>query len=118
MKTDEIRACRIHSFGPPEVVVIDEVPKPSPGPGEVLVTVEACGVGNWDVLMRTGKVAGPDALPLTLGAELAGTVAATGRDVVGFAVGDAVYGSTNPDFVGAHADAAVTRASMLARRPR
>ena len=43
-----MKAARIHRFGPPDVIVIDDVPKPRPGPGEVLVRVAAAGVGPWD----------------------------------------------------------------------
>ena len=50
-----MKAARIHSFGPPDVVVVEDVPMPSPGPGEVLVRVMAAGVAAWDAIIREGK---------------------------------------------------------------
>ena len=50
-----MKAARIHSFGPPDVVVVEDVPTPSPGPGEVLVRVMAAGVAPWDAIIREGK---------------------------------------------------------------
>jgi NADPH:quinone reductase-like Zn-dependent oxidoreductase len=50
-----VKAARIHSFGPPGVVVVEDVPVPSPGPGEVLVRVMAAGVAPWDALIREGE---------------------------------------------------------------
>jgi len=50
-----VKAARIHTFGPPEVVVVEDVTVPSPGPGEVLVRVMAAGVAPWDALIREGK---------------------------------------------------------------
>ena len=45
-----MKACRVHRFGPPEVIVFEDVLRPAPGEGEVLVRVRASGVGPWDVL--------------------------------------------------------------------
>ena len=50
-----MKAARIHSFGSPDVVVVEDVPVPSPGPGEVLVRVMAAGVAPWDAIIREGK---------------------------------------------------------------
>ena len=50
-----VKAARIHTFGLPEVVVVEDVTVPSPGPGEVLVRVMAAGVAPWDALIREGK---------------------------------------------------------------
>ena len=50
-----MKAARIHSFGPPDVVVVEDVPTPSPGPNEVLVRVMAAGVAPWDAIIREGK---------------------------------------------------------------
>ena len=50
-----MKAARIHSFGPPDVVVVEEVPVPWPGPNEVLVRVMAAGVAPWDAIIREGK---------------------------------------------------------------
>jgi NADPH:quinone reductase-like Zn-dependent oxidoreductase len=50
-----MKAGRIHQFGPPDVIVIEDVPRPAPGTGELLIRVEAAGVGPWDALIREGK---------------------------------------------------------------
>src|SRR5579871_1783114 len=68
-----MKANRIHVFGGPEVIVFEDVPRPTPGTGEVLVRVYAAGVGPWDAWIRAGRSALPEPLPLTLGADLAGT---------------------------------------------
>jgi NADPH:quinone reductase-like Zn-dependent oxidoreductase len=110
-------ACRVHSFGSPAVIVLDRVPMPVPGDGEVLVRVHAAGVGPWDGWIRSGRSVLPQPLPLTLGSDLSGVVAAVGPGVAGFQDGDAVFGVTNPRFVGACAEYAVVSAGMIARRP-
>ena len=112
-----IKACRVHRFGGPEVIVLEEVPRPKPGAGEVLVRVEAAGVGTWDGWIRAGRSALPQPLPLTLGSDLSGVVAELGTGVSGFAVGTPVFGVTNARFTGAYADYAVAAAGMIARRP-
>lgn len=113
-----MRAVRIHSFGPPEVVIVEEIPKPSPGRGEVLVRVAAAGVAPWDALIREGKSKVSPQPPLTLGSDLSGVVEAIGPDVSDFAIGDEVYGVTNPQFCGAQAEFAVANAGMITPKPR
>jgi NADPH:quinone reductase-like Zn-dependent oxidoreductase len=88
-----VRAIRIHGFGGIDSMRLDEIPRPVPGAGEVLVAVKAAGVGLWDRLMREGRIS--QALPLTLGSEVSGTVAALGAGVGAFALGDAIYGAAN-----------------------
>lgn len=110
-------AWRVHRFGPPDVMILDRVPRPAPGPDEVLVDVHAAGVGPWDGWIRAGKSALPQPLPLTLGSDLSGTVAALGSAVSGIAVGDQVFGVTNSQFLGAYAEYAVASAGMLAKKP-
>lgn len=112
-----MNAARIHRFGGPEVIVIDDVPVPVPAPGEVLVQVAATGVGPWDALIREGesKVAPPP--PLTLGSDLSGAVEAVGTGVTEFKNGDEVYGLTNSQFCGANAEYATAIASMIAVKP-
>src|SRR5215831_10908722 len=88
-------AWRVHEFGSPEVMRLEKVPRPVPGPGEVLVEVHAAGVGPWDAWIRAGKSALPQPLPLTLGSDLSGKVAALGSDVSDIARGEQVFGVTN-----------------------
>ena len=112
-----MKAARIHQFGPPDVIVIDDVPQPRPGPGEVLVRVAAAGVGPWDALIREHKSAVKATLPLILGSDLSGVVEEVGAGVSTFHAGQEVYGVTNPDFCGAYTQFAIASAKMVARKP-
>ncbi|MFL5612463.1 MAG: NADP-dependent oxidoreductase [Gemmatimonadaceae bacterium] len=111
-----MKAARVLRFGPPSVIANDDVPRPQPGAGQLLVRVKAAGVGPWDALVRDGSIQ-LQPLPLVLGAELSGIVEAIGAEVQGFAVGDEVYGSTNEQFSGAYAEYAVPLARMIAPKP-
>jgi NADPH:quinone reductase-like Zn-dependent oxidoreductase len=110
-------AWRVHEFGPPDVMRFEQVPRPSPGAGEVLVKVEAVGVGPWDAWIRAGKSALPQPLPLTLGSDLSGEIVDVGTDVSDLRAGDQIYGVTNPRFIGAYAEYALASAAMIARKP-
>jgi NADPH:quinone reductase-like Zn-dependent oxidoreductase len=112
-----MRAARIHRFGSPDVIQIDDLPSPTPGAGEVLVRVSHAGVGPWDALIREKKSVVRADLPLTLGSDLSGIVEALGRGVREFQRGDRVYGVTNPDFIGACAEFAIAQMGRIARMP-
>ena len=112
-----MRAARIERFGGPEVVEVEDVAVPEPGAGELLVRVAAAGVAPWDAIIRDGRSKVSPPPPLTLGSDLAGTVERVGAGVTGFHAGDAVYGVTNAQFVGAHAEYAACNAAMIAPRP-
>lgn len=112
-----MKAARVHHFGPPEAIILEDIPVPAPGPGEVLIRVKAAGVGPWDGWIRAGKSALPQPLPLTLGSDLSGVVEAVGPGVSGLAPGDEVYGVTNARFTEAYAEYAVVTAGMIARKP-
>jgi hypothetical protein len=112
-----VKAARIHSFGPPDVVLVEDVPMPSPGPGEVLVRVMAAGVAPWDAIIREGKSKVSPQPPLTLGSDFSGVVDKVGLGVTDFAPTEDVYGVTNPQFCGAQAEFAVATADILARKP-
>lgn len=112
-----MKAVRVNRFGGPEVLAVEEVAEPMPGPRQVLVRVAAAGVGPWDALIREGRSAVDQPLPLTPGSDLSGTVERLGPDVTGFALGEEVFGVTNPLFTGACAELAVADARMIARRP-
>jgi NADPH:quinone reductase-like Zn-dependent oxidoreductase len=107
----------VHAFGPPEVMRFERIPRPEPSPGEVLVKVAAAGVGPWDGWIRAGKSALPQPLPLILGSDLSGEVAAIGSGVSGLDVGQQVYGVTNPRFIGAYAEYALASAAMVSNKP-
>jgi NADPH:quinone reductase-like Zn-dependent oxidoreductase len=110
-------AWRVHEFGPPVVMKFEEVPRPTPGSGEVLVRVEAAGVGPWDAWIRAGKSALPQPLPLTVGSDLSGEIVEVGQGVSDLRAGDQVYGVTNPRFIGAYAEFAVASAAMISIKP-
>jgi len=87
-----MKAIRVHAFGGPDVLRLEEAPDPQPGVGEVVVQVAAAAVSPVDALTRTGHdPMGQTTLPYTPGREAAGTVAALGPDVAGVALGDRVY---------------------------
>jgi len=110
-------AWRVHEFGSPEVMKFERVPRPEPGPGEVLVKVAAAGVGPWDGWIRSGKSALPQPLPLTLGSDFSGEIVTVGPGVSELRVGDQVYGVTNPQFIGAYAEYALASAGMVSNKP-
>ena len=112
-----MKAARIHNFGGPEVIVVEDVPIPDPAPGEVLVRVAASGVGPWDALIREGKSRVSPPPPLTLGSDLSGVIEAVGSGVRDWRKGDRVYGVTNAQFCGANAEYAIARANMIALKP-
>jgi NADPH:quinone reductase-like Zn-dependent oxidoreductase len=112
-----MNAARIHRFGSPDVIVVEDIPRPVPGMRDVLVRVAASGVAPWDALIRQGKSKVSPQPPLTLGSDFAGVVEAVGPGVSQFNSGDEVYGVTNPQFVGANAEYAIASASMIALKP-
>lgn len=85
-----MRAVRNHEAGTPDVLQIDEIPRPTPGPGEVLVDVRAASINPTDAKRRQ-RGAGP--LPKTTGSDFAGVVEAVGEEVTEFTVGDRVCGT-------------------------
>jgi NADPH:quinone reductase-like Zn-dependent oxidoreductase len=90
-----MKAAGILKFGPPSVITVDDLPRPEPSSGELLVRVLAAGVGPWDALIREGKSGLNQLLPLILGSEISGIVEAVGEKVAGFKPGDEIYGATN-----------------------
>ncbi len=83
-----MRAIQITQTGGPEVLAVREVPTPSPGPGEALIRIGACGVNFIDVYFREGRY--PAQVPFIPGQEAAGVVVAVGPDAAGVKVGDRV----------------------------
>lgn len=89
-----MRAWQVHELGDPrDVLALDQVPDPEPGPGQVLVRVLGAAANFPDVLMCQGAYQVRPPLPFTPGIELCGEVAAAGAGVTGFAAGDRVIGS-------------------------
>ncbi|WP_029014602.1 NAD(P)H-quinone oxidoreductase [Niveispirillum irakense] len=85
-----MRVVEITEPGGPDVLVAATRPLPVPGPGEVLIRVEAAGVNRPDVFQRQGGYPPPPGASDLPGLEVAGTIAALGPDVTGWRVGDAV----------------------------
>jgi NADPH:quinone reductase-like Zn-dependent oxidoreductase len=112
-----MKAVRVHAFGGVDAMVYEDLPNPAPGPGQVLIRVAAAGVGPWDAWIREGKSVLPQPLPLTLGADLSGSIEEVGPGVAGFRPGDKVFGVTNARFTGAYADYALAEAAMIAAKP-
>ena len=86
-----MKAIRVHEFGGAEVLQIEEVPKPQPGAGQVLVRMGAIGVNPVETYIRAGTYAYKPALPYTPGNDGAGPVEQVGPDVNEFKPGDRVY---------------------------
>ena len=113
-----MRAIRVHEFGDPDVMVIGEVERPHPGPGEALVRVHAAGVNPVETYVRSGVYAALPALPYTPGTDAAGTVeenGPAGGESDGAtrppAAGDRVY--TAGSLSGTYAEYALCRLDQL-----
>ena len=107
-----MQAIRVHALGGPEVLTLDEIPVPRPGPGEALIRLGVAGVNFIDVYKRTGLYRIP--LPATLGEEGAGTVIAIGDGVHEPRVGDRVAWAGS---IGSYAEYAVVAAAKLVPLP-
>lgn len=107
-----MKAIRIHETGPAEVLRLDEVPEPTPGPGQARVRLHAAGVNFLDIYHRTGL--NPLPLPAILGSEGAGVVEAVGSGVTEVAVGDRV---AYTNVLGSYAEAVAAPAWRLVPIP-
>ena len=85
-----MKALRTHAAGGPETLVLDDLPDPVPGKGEVVVRVHACSINFPDTLMIRDLYQFKPARPYAPGSELAGTIEALGEGVAGWSVGDRV----------------------------
>jgi NADPH2:quinone reductase len=107
------KAIQIQQFGGPEVMHLVDLDVGAPGPGEVRIRHQACGLNYIDVYQRTGLY--PNALPLTLGMEGAGVIEAVGEGVTHLKVGDrAAYASSPP---GSYSQARVMSAKTVCKLP-
>jgi len=86
-----VKAIRVHQFGGPEVLKLEEVPDPQPGPGQVVVRIHAAGVNPVEAYIRTGTYAAKPNLPYTPGADAGGVVQQVGPEVKRLKPGDRVY---------------------------
>src|SRR5262245_11260493 len=88
-----MRAAYIEETGPVENIKVGDLPKPEPGPGEVLVKVTATALNPIDLYVRAGTIAMPLPFPYVIGCDFAGTVEAVGSNVARVKRGDRVWGS-------------------------
>ncbi len=107
-----MKAIQFHSTGGPEVLQLTDLPIPEPGPGQVLLRIEAIGVNFIEIYFRKGVY--KTALPLVPGSEAAGTVEELGPGVTGFATGDAVASTA---VIGSYAEYALVPAAQLIKIP-
>jgi NADPH2:quinone reductase len=110
-----MKAIRVHQFGGPEVMKLEDVPDPKPGPGQVLVRLHAAGVNPVDAYVRAGTYTISATLPFTPGSDGAGVVEAVGDGVKQWKNGDRVYifGTVDGIRAGAYAQLAVCDTSQI-----
>ena len=107
-----MQAIRVHHTGGPEVLRYEAVERPSPGPGQALVRIEAVGVNFIEVYQRTGLYKAP--LPFIPGSEAGGTVVEVGAGVTSVRVGDRV---ASQSFAGSYAEFSLAPAERLIKLP-
>ena len=110
-----MKAIRVHQFGGPEALKLEEIPTPKPDAGQVLVRVRAVGVNPYDTYMRAGTYAIKPPLPYTPGSDAAGTVEVVGSGVTKVKPGDRVY--TSRTISGAYAEYTVALEEQANRLP-
>jgi len=108
---DVMKAIRIHEFGNPEVMKIEEIPDPKPGAGQLVVQIYAAGVNPVDAYIRSGLYPLKPELPFTPGMDAAGVVEAVGDGVKKFNPGDRVYIAGT--ISGSYAEKAICRESQV-----
>jgi NADPH2:quinone reductase len=107
-----MKAIQLQSTGGPEVLQLVDLPIPEPGPGQVLIRIEATGVNFIEIYFRKGVY--KSAVPLIPGSEAAGTVEELGPGVTGFKAGDAVASTS---VMGSYAEYALVPAAQLVKVP-
>ncbi|MDI5926783.1 NADP-dependent oxidoreductase [Rhizobium leguminosarum] len=114
-----MKAALLKSYGDVDQFEIGDIPTPTPGPGEILIKIEASAVNPFDLILRQGFMAKfiPLPLPAVLGGDAAGTISALGDGVTGFAVGDRVVADFAANGKGAHAEYGVLPATSVAKLP-
>ncbi|HEY2177658.1 MAG TPA: NADP-dependent oxidoreductase, partial [Caulobacteraceae bacterium] len=114
-----MKAVCIHEFGGADVLRVEDLPRPEPGPGEVLIEVRAASVNPVDYKIREGRYPAVRAeqLPVILGRDVAGMVAAVGEEVTRFKAGDEVFAMLPPDR-GGYVEWVTAPAEVIARKPR
>jgi NADPH:quinone reductase-like Zn-dependent oxidoreductase len=116
---ETIKAVQFHSYGGPEVLVLEETPRPQADEGELLIRVHAAGINPLDWKVRDGhlKARMKHRLPLIPGWDVSGVVEALGPGVTTFKIGDAVYGMLDFMRNGAYAEYVAAGSRNLAIKP-
>jgi len=114
-RTATMKAIRIHSFGGPEVLRLEEVPQPEPNKDDVLIHVHAAGVNPVDWKIREGRL-GKIPLPAIMGSDFSGVIEALGPGVTDFRVGEAVFGSV-ADESGSYAEYSLAPVAQVTEKP-
>ncbi len=110
-----MKAIRIHEFGGPEVLKLEDVPDLQPGPGQVVVRIHAAGVNPVEAYVRTGTYAMKPTVPYTPGTDAGGLVIAVGSGVKAVKAGDRVY-TTGPNG-GTYAEQVLCNEAQVHRLP-
>jgi len=115
-----MKAIRIHAYGGPELMQLEDAPVPPCGAGDLLVRVVAAGINPVDWKLRSGVMAAqvPKSFPITLGFDAAGIVIAVGGGVAGFEPGDEVCFYAEFARGGTYAEYVAVNASQVAKKPR
>jgi len=114
-----MKAVRIHGYGGTDVLKYEDAPRPTAGPGEVLIRVHATTVNPFDCAARAGYMDSwfHYTFPLIMGTDISGVIEELGEGVTDFAVGDSVYARTGVFRDGANAEYAVAFVSDVAAKP-
>src|ERR1035437_4252390 len=114
-----MKAIQIHEFGGPEVLKLEDAPRPEPNADEVLIKVFASGVNPVDWKIREGHAKGkfPVNFPLIPGWDVSGEIEEVGSDIVNFRKGDEVYSRPNPTRNGTYAEYVVVKATEVGKKP-
>ncbi len=110
-----MKAIRVHAFGGPEQLKLEEIPTPKPAAGQILVRVHAAGVNPFDTYMRAGTYAVKPSLPYTPGSDAAGVIEAVGEGIKKVKPGDRVF--TANTLTGAYAEYALATEDQVRPLP-
>jgi NADPH2:quinone reductase len=110
-----VKAVRVHEFGPPEVMHVEDVQEPTPSPGQVVVRIDAAGVNPVDAYVRAGTYARKPALPYTPGSDAGGVIESVGTGAK-LKEGTPVY--TSGSVSGVYAEKALCQESDVHPLPR
>jgi NADPH:quinone reductase-like Zn-dependent oxidoreductase len=113
-----VKAVLLANYGGPEMLRLGDAPDPVAEPGEVVVDIHAASINAADYKVRLGGPrSAPKRFPYILGRDFSGVVSALGAGVNDLAIGDAVFGVTEPGIEGAYAEKIAIKAAIIAKKP-